>query len=143
MFALCVLVRSLCLPQIYAKYRSTDYRPDGHWRRLCHDSHRPVRYSLSCSCCMQVTSNHFFPSISSILNSHYLLDLYDTTARLHRGGASTSSLSLTPSNLNFVNPESADFSEFLAPFAGPLQHSALLELDEGPELSHGEGSRGR
>ncbi|KAH9856118.1 hypothetical protein C2E23DRAFT_503424 [Lenzites betulinus] len=80
---------------------------------------------------------------SSILNSHFLLDLYDTTARLRRGGASTSSFSLTPSSLNFAHPESADFSEFLAPFAGPLQHSALLELDEGPELLREEGFRGR
>lgn len=71
-------------------------------------------------------------SISSILNSRFLLALYETNSRLERGGSSASSFS----TLNFGETDSPraagspELPEFLHSLAGPI-HSFP---DHDPEL---------
>ncbi|KAH9859127.1 hypothetical protein C2E23DRAFT_35498 [Lenzites betulinus] len=78
----------------------------------------------------------FLDPITAILNCKFLLDLYETNARLERGGASLS-WSLPDLSLHFtgVGPSEnvgapSGGSSFLGSFAGPVRH---LFSDDGME----------
>ncbi|EIW57029.1 uncharacterized protein TRAVEDRAFT_49841 [Trametes versicolor FP-101664 SS1] len=67
--------------------------------------------------------NVFLPlidPISSILNSRFLLELYETTAHRERGGPSLSSFSLDFGQAFPSGGAPSDLPEFLSEFAGPI-----------------------
>ncbi len=69
-------------------------------------------------------------SICSVLNSRFLLALYETSASLERGGASDLSFSL---NLSEGSPE---LPEYLTSLAGPVH--LVPDDDDNVELSGSE-----
>ncbi|KAH9852830.1 hypothetical protein C2E23DRAFT_135153 [Lenzites betulinus] len=87
----------------------------------------------------------FLEVISTILNCRFLLDLYETNARLERGGSSLSQSNIGTLSLHFTGIDGADAhgqedSPFLNSFSGPVLHSfpdddimALDTVDDEPE----------
>lgn len=76
-------------------------------------------------------ANYIVCSISSILNSHFLLALYESNARLERGGYSASSFStLDFGEADLRGTGSPELPEFLQSLGGPI-HSFP---DHDPEL---------
>ncbi|KAL1938451.1 hypothetical protein VTO73DRAFT_11691 [Trametes versicolor] len=81
--------------------------------------------------------NVFLPlidPISSILNSRFLLALYETTAHRERGGPSLSSFSLDFGQAFPSGGAPSDLPEFLSEFAGPIHPG----IRYGPELYDAE-----
>ncbi|KAH9852816.1 hypothetical protein C2E23DRAFT_778182 [Lenzites betulinus] len=87
----------------------------------------------------------FLTPMTAILNCRFLLDLYETNARLERGGSSLSQSNIGIGSLHFTGigapeaPDSPEDSPFLSSFSGPVLHSfpddiaALDTADDEPE----------
>ncbi|KAH9852824.1 hypothetical protein C2E23DRAFT_134619 [Lenzites betulinus] len=86
----------------------------------------------------------FLNVMTTILNCRFLLDLYETNARLEHGGSSLSQSNIGIGSLHFTGIEGpeGDFPEdspFLSSFSGPVLHSfhdddmALDTADDEPE----------
>lgn len=81
--------------------------------------------------------------MTSVLNSRFLLDLYETNAKLECGGSSLSQSHLDLS-LHFTGIEGDDApadSPFLSSFAGPVHHS-FSNADMDLDAVHGEPEAG-
>lgn len=80
-------------------------------------------------------------SLNSILNCRLLLDLYETNARLERGGPylSQSHLDLSLHFSGFEGADGPDDSPFLSSFAGPILHTFLEDDTDVDVVNVGRG----